>query len=117
LALSRRRRLQARERRELLLTGWFEEALSAGPETPYEEALSRRRRDSVLRLLDAVSEPVAEVMAMHYMLGHTVEDISIALGISPNTVWSRLRLGKRALMRKIERDAALAEAVRLTSDT
>jgi RNA polymerase sigma-70 factor (ECF subfamily) len=56
-------------------------------------------------------------MAMHYMLGHTVEDISIALGISPNTVWSRLRLGKRALMRKIERDAALAEAVRLTSDT
>jgi RNA polymerase sigma-70 factor (ECF subfamily) len=81
-------------------------------QTPYVDALARQRRAVVLRLLGELSEPVAEALALHYLVGHSVESIATASGVSVNTVWSRLRLGKRALRRRLKRNAALLEAAR-----
>jgi RNA polymerase sigma-70 factor (ECF subfamily) len=55
----------------------------------------------VLALLDELSPQVAEALALHFMLGHSVEDIARSSGLSQHTVWSRLRLGKQALRRRL----------------
>lgn len=78
-------------------------------QSPHEEALSRHRRELVLGLLDELSAPIAEALAMHFMLGHSVEDIARALGLSHHTVWSRLRLGKKALRRRLRGKVRLAD--------
>ena len=61
------------------------------------------------QLLDELPDLLAEALALHFAFGYTVEEIAATAAISPNTVWSRLRLGKRALRRKLGRDAQLAE--------
>jgi RNA polymerase sigma-70 factor (ECF subfamily) len=66
----------------------------------------------ILQLLDELSEPLAQALALHYLLGYTVEEIAASLSLSPHTVWSRLRLGKNALRRKLERRSRLLETVR-----
>jgi RNA polymerase sigma-70 factor (ECF subfamily) len=63
----------------------------------------------VRQLLDELPDVIAEALALHFILGYTVDEIAEAAAISPNTVWSRLRLGKQALRRKLEGDARLAE--------
>lgn len=78
-------------------------------ESPYSNAVSHRRRELVRELLNELSEPVAQALGLHFMLGQPVEEIAEALGVSPHTVWSRLRLGKQALRRKLQRNADLRE--------
>ena len=46
------------------------------------------------------------------MLGYTVDEIAVATGVSSHTVWSRLKLGKRALKRALAHDQRLAEVLR-----
>lgn len=84
--------------------------------SPHEEMLSLRRRQLVRELLDELSEPVAEAMALHFMLGHSVDEIADDLEVSPHTIWSRLRLGKQALRRKLERNGRLKEALESSSE-
>jgi RNA polymerase sigma factor (sigma-70 family) len=106
-AMSARRRLSTRAR--------FTEAESDLPNaaagcdgledrhasSPLESALAARRREIVRNLLDELSEPVAEALALHFMLGYTVEEIAAACSVPHNTVWSRLRLGKQGLRRRL----------------
>ena len=54
----------------------------------------------------------AEALALHFILGHTVAEIAGAAGVSVNTVWSRLRLGREALQRRLSRDKRLVELLR-----
>jgi RNA polymerase sigma-70 factor (ECF subfamily) len=68
---------------------------------PHGEVLMRQRRVAVLALLDELSPPVADALAQHFMLGYSVEEIAGASGLSQHTVWSRLRLGKQALRRRL----------------
>jgi len=77
--------------------------------SPWATTVSTRRRVLVRQLLDELPEVIAEALALHFILGYTVDEIAGAAAISPNTVWSRLRLGKQALRRKLEGDARLAE--------
>jgi RNA polymerase sigma factor (sigma-70 family) len=81
--------------------------------SPWASTVSARRRALVRQLLDELPEVIAEALALHFILGYTVEEIAEAAATSPNTVWSRLRLGKRALRRKLEGDARLAELLEI----
>jgi RNA polymerase sigma-70 factor (ECF subfamily) len=111
-ALTHRRSTRTRLRKEQDYATRVDEVSAALLRTPYVDALARQRRAVVLRLLGELSEPVAEALALHYLVGDSVESIATASGVSVNTVWSRLRLGKRALRRRLKRNAALLEAAR-----
>jgi RNA polymerase sigma-70 factor (ECF subfamily) len=99
-ALGARRKLNARMRAAQREALPLDDVVDPGG-NPHVEVLARRRRDAVLALLDELSPPVAEALALHFMLGHSVEDIARASGLSVHTVWSRLRLGKQALRRRL----------------
>jgi RNA polymerase sigma factor (sigma-70 family) len=111
-ALAARRRLRTRDR-------WteFEAAPEAIPDerggSPLSRAISGRRRLIVRQLLDELSEPLAEALALHFILGYTVEEIAATAAVPANTVWSRLRLGKQALRRKLGRDARMTELLQM----
>jgi RNA polymerase sigma factor (sigma-70 family) len=80
-----------------------------GAGSPHDVAVARERRRIVRELLDRLPEPTAEALASHFMLGYTVEEIALSTGTSPNTVWSRIKLGKRALARALADDPRLRE--------
>jgi len=89
-----------------------EDSFSAGPEaSPHAHAEAARRRDAVRRLLDELPEAIAETLALHFILGHTVQEIAAASLVPAGTVASRLRIGKQHLRQKLAHDAALSEAV------
>ncbi len=69
------------------------------------------RRRAVLRLVDQLPEEQAETMVLRFVLGWKLHEIAGATGVPFNTVRSRLRLAKDALLRRIEEDPALAEAL------
>lgn len=81
--------------------------------SPLATTVTTRRRVLVRQLLDELPDVIAEALALHFILGYTVDEIADAAAISPNTVWSRLRLGKQALRRKLEGDARLAELLEM----
>lgn len=83
--------------------------------SPLSTALANRRRAFLRQLLDELPEVISEALALHFILGYTVEEIAASSSVSPNTVWSRLRLGKQALKRKLDRDADLAELLEVQS--
>jgi RNA polymerase sigma factor (sigma-70 family) len=102
--------------RRLRVRGRYDDrdaALEACPDehaaSPLSEAISSRRRELVLELLRRLPEPIAEALALHFVLGHTVEEIAASAGVPQNTVWSRLRLGKQALRRALANDARLGD--------
>jgi len=110
-ALHARRHFRARDRvgdPELDAEG---HAVS-GEASPLEATLSRERRRVVRSLLAQLPEPTAEALVLHFMLGHTVEEIAATASASPNTIWSRLKLGKRALKTALGRDERLRELLR-----
>jgi RNA polymerase sigma factor (sigma-70 family) len=81
--------------------------------SPLATTVAARRRALVRQLLDELPDVIAEALALHFILGYTVDEIADAASVSPNTVWSRLRLGKQALRRKLEGDARLAELLEM----
>jgi RNA polymerase sigma-70 factor (ECF subfamily) len=97
--------------------GAAEAHAEAAAASPLALTLASRRRALVLRLLDELPEVVAEALALHFVLGYTVDEIAAAAAISPNTVWSRLRLGKQALRRRLAGDAQLLELVSERGDS
>jgi RNA polymerase sigma factor (sigma-70 family) len=110
-ALAARRRSRARARTMEPETEAFDEvADEAGDHaSPLARTVAARRRLLVRQLLDELPDVIAEALASHFILGYTVDEIAAASAVPANTVWSRLRLGKQALRRKLERDTALAE--------
>jgi len=110
-ALAARRRLRTRDRWTEADTTPESVADERGP-SPLTRAIASRRRAIVRELFDELSEPMAEALALHFVLGYTVEEIAASTEVPANTVWSRLRLGKQALRKKLERDDRVAELVR-----
>jgi len=108
-AMAARRRQRTRDR-WIVSDDAEGERAAAGPETsPLSHLEACRRRASVRRLLDELTEPVAEAVALHFILGHTVEEIAAATRVPVNTVWSRLRVGKERLRQRLASDSALSE--------
>jgi len=77
--------------------------------SPQSILLAKRRRELLLQLLDDLPEATAEALALHFVLGMTVEEIAEVACAPENTVWSRLRLGKQALRRKLSTDSTIAD--------
>lgn len=77
-------------------------------QSPQTILAAKQRRDTVLRLLDELPQPTAEALALHFVLGMTVEEIAAATNAPENTVWSRLRLGKQALRRRLQGNSRAA---------
>jgi RNA polymerase sigma factor (sigma-70 family) len=112
-ALSARRRIRVERRCTDPDATEIENVPDSGMGSPWLATVSRRRRELVQQLLDELPDMLAESLALHFAFGYTVEEIAAAASISANTVWSRLRLGKQALRRKLGRDAQLAELFEL----
>jgi RNA polymerase sigma-70 factor (ECF subfamily) len=110
-AMAARRRRGTRER-WVVRDELEEESWPAGPETsPHAHAEAARRREAVRRLLDELPEAIAETLVLYFILGHTVHEIAVVAHVPAGTVASRLRIGKDHLRQKLERDAALSEAL------
>lgn len=110
-ALAARRRTSSRARTVEAESDSFDDAVAdtGAHASPLATTVAARRRALVRQLLDELPDVIAEALASHFILGYTVEEIAAASSVPANTVWSRLRLGKQALRRKLERDAELAE--------
>jgi RNA polymerase sigma-70 factor (ECF subfamily) len=107
-ALTARRRMHVRARVWVPAGQSVEDMTDEGLASPLSSAMARRRCEIVRRLLDELPDVISETLALHFILGYTVDEIAATASVSPNTVWSRLRLGKRALRRKLESDERIA---------
>ncbi len=65
-----------------------------------EEAANQNRRAIVRKLLDKLRESERTVVTMHYLAGLTCEEIGRFLGVSPNTVKSRLHRARERLKKE-----------------
>ena len=67
-------------------------------ETAYNEEVSlEHQRELVKRLLQKLPESERTVVTLYYLAEMTSEDISTFLGVSPNTIRSRLRRARKRL--------------------
>jgi RNA polymerase sigma factor (sigma-70 family) len=108
-ALAARKRERGRLRR---VDGDSADAPFDAPASPLADLISSRRREILLGLLDELPTATAEAIALHFILGYTVNEIARTADVSVNTVWSRLRLGREALTRRLARDKRLADLLR-----
>jgi RNA polymerase sigma-70 factor (ECF subfamily) len=70
------------------------------------------RAQLVRNLLDDLKKEQATALRMRLILGHSIEEIARATGVSVNTVKTRLRLGKDQLRRRLERNGEAPNARR-----
>lgn len=70
------------------------------------------RRRLLIDLFSDLTPSIGDAMACYFVLGLTAEEIAAAEGVSQNTIWSRIRLGKAALRRRLSQNVDLAEWVR-----
>lgn len=107
-ALTSRRRLVAQNR--LVDFDAPMETRPSGPEaSPHAETVASKRRETLRKVLDSLPDVIAQALALHFILGHTVDEIAQATSSPPNTIWSRLRLGKQALRRILRENPELRE--------
>jgi RNA polymerase sigma-70 factor (ECF subfamily) len=90
-----------------------EVAFLAREETsPSDLAMAEQRRDGLRRLVSELPEPQAEVLALHAVLGYTIEETSAVTAAPVNTVRSRLRNALGKLRLRLQADGALHDVVR-----
>jgi len=113
-ALNTRRRFQLRER---LTPGASPLDLDevAGDTRLQTDVLAERRRAVLLALLDDLPQPQAETLALHCVLGYTVEETARATSVPPNTVRGRLVSAKASLREALALDSELEEQLRAWS--
>jgi RNA polymerase sigma-70 factor (ECF subfamily) len=80
--------------------------------SPADLVAAERRREALRLLLLELPEPQAEVLALHVLLGYTVEEVAAATAVPTNTVRSRLRNALAKLRVRVQSDGALLEAIR-----
>jgi RNA polymerase sigma factor (sigma-70 family) len=80
--------------------------------SPMSAAMAARRRDACRALLGELPPAQAEVLALHCVLGYTIEEIASATACPPNTVRGRLVTAKAALRERVAADRELTETMR-----
>lgn len=106
-ALAARRRQGKRESRtddEVEVDGLFSNAQSA-----VDHVLAEKRRGAIRELLATLPENQAETLALRVVLGMSLAEVATATNVPLNTVRSRIRLAREALMSKIEANPTLLE--------
>lgn len=112
-ALAARRRQGKREARTddgVEVDGLFSNAQSA-----VDHVLAERRRVAIRALLSTLPEAQAETLALRVVLGMSLAEVAAATSVPLNTVRSRIRLAKEALLARIEADPTLVELLEPTS--
>lgn len=71
--------------------------------------LALRRKAFVRRMFDELPEPQAEVIALRFVLGYSLEEIAEEVGAPLNTVRSRIRLAKEVMRAHLQDDPELLE--------
>ncbi len=79
---------------------------------PDERFAARRRSEALRELLLELPPPQAEVLALHTMLGHTVQEVARTLDVPVDTVRSRLRAALAKLRARVQSDRHLRDALR-----
>lgn len=74
-----------------------------------DHVLAEKRRAAIRELLATLPEVQAETLALRVVLGLSLGEVAAATGVPLNTVRSRIRLAKEALIERIEADATLLE--------
>lgn len=87
------------------------ERISSEAPGPEQSALNAALTPIVRDLVATLSEPMAEALTLHVILGYTVGEISETCGVSAETVRSRLRLAKQALRKRVLGNPRLREAL------
>jgi RNA polymerase sigma-70 factor (ECF subfamily) len=106
-----RRRARFRERHVSRAPDEDLAELATDGSSPAEQLAAASRRELLRDLLCELPEPQAEVLALHTMLGYTVEETARVLGVRRNTVRSRLRTALSKLRERVRADRVLLEAI------
>jgi RNA polymerase sigma-70 factor (ECF subfamily) len=93
------------------LTGTIEDSTDYGSASPSEEAMLTQRRKALERVLNKLPKEQSEALTLRIMLDFSMNEIASICEVPLNTVKTRLRLGKDALRRHMERDAVLRAAL------
>ena len=80
--------------------------------SPAEQSEAARRRAALRELLLELPEIHSEVLALHVVLGFTIDETAAALSVPINTVRSRLRRALSSLRDSVQGDPSALEATR-----
>jgi RNA polymerase sigma-70 factor (ECF subfamily) len=86
--------------------------LARSEESPAESLAASRQRETLRQLLCDLPNAQAEVLALHTMLGHSIEETAAIVGSPVNTVRSRLRVGLATLRSRVQTDGALFDVIK-----
>lgn len=86
--------------------------LARDDRSPSDLALAEERREGLRRLVSELPEPQAEVLALHAVLGYTIEETAAVTAAPVNTVRSRLRHALGKLRARLHMDESLRDAMR-----
>jgi RNA polymerase sigma-70 factor (ECF subfamily) len=93
VAVLTRRRYAERHRRCEVLSELIPEPTPVAPE--------RDRAGQLRRALEQLPVPQAEALSLHFVMGFSVDELAALTRVSPNTVKTRIRLGKRRIQRRL----------------
>jgi RNA polymerase sigma-70 factor (ECF subfamily) len=80
--------------------------------SPADLYAAEQRREGLRQLLCELPDEQAEVLALHAVLGYTIEETAATTQAPINTVRSRLRTALSKLRARIQADGALLETIR-----
>lgn len=83
-------------------------SVADGPD-PTHAYEANELRTALRRVLSELSPIASEVLVLHYVMGHSLPEIALALGKPENTVRGRLQAAKAALRGRLGTEPALAE--------
>ena len=100
-AMNARRRAGHRTRHTPLAAPEEIACCAADDPSPAEALAAARRREALRELLDELPPAQSEVLALHIVLGYSVEETAASTSVPVNTVRSRLRAALAALRSRV----------------
>ena len=114
IAWYRKSRLQAESLQELHIAAVEKDAYSRYIATEHAKTTAEAQRDLVKRLLTKLKEGDREVITLHYFEEMTSSEIGTYLGVSENTIKSRLHRARQQLKKY---DFMIQEVLNITTTT
>jgi RNA polymerase sigma-70 factor (ECF subfamily) len=74
---------------------------------PSERAISDQRSEALRRVIAKLPPEQAEALTLRIALEYSMTEVAMIVGVPLNTIKTRMRLGKEALRRHIEREPVL----------
>jgi RNA polymerase sigma-70 factor, ECF subfamily len=80
-------------------------------EGPSERAITAQRSEALRRAIGKLPQEQAEALTLRIALEYSMTEVATIAGVPLNTIKTRMRLGKEALRRHIEREPVLRAAM------